>query len=258
MSARKGTTAGNHVFATLVSMDPALVPGPLTTIAVPASILSGSRVIATASGIYALNPNTNDLVPLKALTGLADGLSAGDFQNALSTSGPGFLFDRIGGTFFNLATELPDNSDAQAELVSGLAGAVTRGQVFNGDTFDRERAAALFVAATVTTNGNTTVFDPGAGNHWRLLGYTLEMTGDAARAAAGLTVVTLGTNIVHAAYLPIDTDAAITGAIYSTGYVRLGKIGLAGAADANLVCNLSAAITRGSCRLNLHLVEETP
>jgi len=254
---RLGARVGvNHSYVTLVTAPGTTVPTTIASPAYPAAITVGQTIQGGAAVMYISDAGLTNASPLLGMFFLVDSLSAANFQPALPTAGPVYLRD---GTFdvFEIAIQLGDGSDGQAEASDGLAGVVNRAQVFNGDSFDRERAATRFVSAAVTANGNTTVFDPGAGNNFRLLGYQIELTGNAGLAAPGLLTMTLGTNIVHAAFVPI-AGGAINGVIYNTGPVSLGKLGFAGAADANLVMNLSAAITSGHCRVNVQLVEETP
>lgn len=109
-------------------------------------------------------------------------------------------------------------------------------------------APTLFHRTATAATGNTTVV--AAGTARRLLGYTLEVTGDAAFAVAAPLVITLG-DIVHRLWVPASTDAALDGVMYSTGFIPLGAGGIAYDAATAIVLNLSAALTRGVVNLNI-------
>ena len=107
------------------------------------------------------------------------------------------------------------------------------------DTFHRTAA---------TASGHTTVV--AAGVERRLLGYVLEVTGDAAFAAAAPLVITIG-DLVHRIWVPASADAALSGVLYSTGFVGLGALGIDYDAATAIVINLSAALTRGAVNINV-------
>jgi len=109
-------------------------------------------------------------------------------------------------------------------------------------------SASLFANAQVSAAGDTEIVSDGAPR--RVLGYTLEASGDAAMAAAGVLIITLG-DFAHTIWLPADADTELSGVLWSTGFTSLGSLGQLYDDATPINLNLSAALTRGVINLNL-------
>lgn len=141
----------------------------------------------------------------------------------------------------------------------GGAGSVAQLQVFDGADSVNANSPTTFFGQGFTAAGANTVVDPAPGARWRLLGYMIEATGNAATAAAGMNEITLAGGLIsHQVYIPDDADDAINGVLWSTGYRDLGFIGILGAIDALLTLTIGTALTRGEIVVNVQYTIEGP
>lgn len=60
---------------------------------------------------------------------------------------------------------------------------------FNGASWDRIRVANMYESISATADGSTLILSPGAGNAFRLMGYTISVAGTL--AAAGILTIQL-------------------------------------------------------------------
>ena len=120
--------------------------------------------------------------------------------------------------------------------------------------FDRIRVPVIFKTGVATALGATAIWTPAAGKKFRLMAYSIEVTANAAMAAAGLEEITLldaaaaigqGSSV----WLP---NAALTTSITGkdTGMRQLGNGYLSVAINQALNVNLGTALTAGEVRVN--------
>jgi hypothetical protein len=106
-----------------------------------------------------------------------------------ATPKPVMIFgaDGISGNPAQL-TSAPADTDANSATNEGL---LTLAYLYgyNGATWDRIRIANTFFTASVTAAGSTAVWTPGAGNLFRLMGFSISVAGTL--AAAGIQVLEL-------------------------------------------------------------------
>ena len=117
--------------------------------------------------------------------------------------------------------------------------------------FHRHREASIFKTATATASGNTTVWTPATGNRFRLLGYYIDLTENAATAGGAVVVIswqdgTTPIGLSHSIFIP-NAGGSTAGAAYQSGHIDLGGYGyLSIAANSVLNINLSAALSSGT------------
>lgn len=117
-----------------------------------------------------------------------------------------------------------------------------------------QRVPDTFKTVATAANGNTALWTPAAGKKFRLMGYRVDVTGNAAAAAGAVKTISLfdgaagATGLVHSVFVPGAALAA--GALYTSGWIDLGKLGyLSTAANNVLNVNLSTALTAGVVRV---------
>jgi hypothetical protein len=129
-------------------------------------------------------------------------------------------------------------------------------QLWAGAGFQLARAATTFKSsAPISAAGDTTLWTPPSGWRFRLLAYCLEITAEASKATSpgdlAMTLLDGGADIglIHSAYMPSTSVTTNPGLCYSTGWVRLGELGIMSAAVNNvLAINLSFALATGKLR----------
>lgn len=133
-------------------------------------------------------------------------------------------------------------------------------QVWTGSNYDRPRTPGTFKSALLAATGN--IWTPTSGKKFRLMGYSIEVTGDAARAVAGRVDLTFrdgaGGSVIgpiHSLFVPTLTGTTM-GLGFSTGWVDLGNGYLSSAANNVLELLLSAALTSGAARIVVAGTEE--
>jgi hypothetical protein len=119
--------------------------------------------------------------------------------------------------------------------------------------FSLQRTPFVFKTVQATASGSTALWTPAAGRKFRLMRYSVFVTDNAIRAAAGVLTVSL---LDSAADIAQDHDIFVpssaldtTGALYSSGWIDLGNGVLSAAANNVLNVNLSAALTAGNVRV---------
>lgn len=135
-------------------------------------------------------------------------------------------------------------------------------EAWNGATFDRLRTPTVFKTVVATALGATVVWTPAAGKRFRLMAYSIEITANAAMAAAGLNELTLldaaaaiGQGV--SAWLPAAAITTLAGNIQLSGGLRqLGNGYLSAAINQSLQINLGTALTAGEVRVNAIGTEE--
>lgn len=193
------------------------------------SALAAMGVSAAQSGTWTVGSNsaTGSAVPANAF--YVAGINASGNLTGLAT------IDRLG-----------DGSTGTAVL-SGSP------MLFNGTNYDRSRGANVFKTATATASGDTALWTPTTGKKFRLSGYMIQITADAALAAgADLDIVlrdsTTATAAAFSVFVP--TVAGTTfGNTAGSGWVTFGNGMLSAAANNVLNINLSAALTSGKVRV---------
>jgi hypothetical protein len=127
------------------------------------------------------------------------------------------------------------------------------GLLRSGSTYDSPRTANVFNTISATASGNSAIWTPATGKKFRLMGYLIEVTGNAAQAAGGHITMQLrdgaagATGLQHNANIPAVAGTGVVG--YSTGWVGLGNGYLSTAAGNVLNLNLSANLTGGVVRV---------
>lgn len=185
--------------------------------------------------------------------------------------------------------QLLDSTDAQSNLVDGLAATVTRAQGFNGTTWDRLRSGgnsadsvavltagvrqaaayayvyngaswskargqSTFKSVLATASGDTTAWDPAASRLVRLMGGQISVSGTLAALGAVLIKLTDGAGGTVIAQFYAAVGATITGDTQIT--LDFGPLGYPCTLNNNVVVNLSAAFTAGGVAVNLNGTEE--
>lgn len=122
------------------------------------------------------------------------------------------------------------------------------------------RTPDTFKTVATAANGNTALWTPAAGKKFRLMRYRIDVTGNAAAAAAAVKTISLfdgaagATGQVHSVFVPGAALAA--GALYTSGWIDLGNGYLSAAANNVLNVNLSTALTAGVVNVIACGVEE--
>ena len=162
-------------------------------------------------------------------------------------------------------------TEISAGVTSGNPGEVfvpVYGGAFSGTPnaalqgWSRPRTPTVFKNVTTQTLGATPVWTPGAGNKFRLLGYLIEVSGDASLAAAGILTISLTDAaavlpFLHRVYLPVAAPVAPSQVGYSTRPMQLGQFGVLSAAANNVLnVSLSAALTSGAVNVIAFGTEE--
>lgn len=162
----------------------------------------------------------------------------------------------------NSTTTLAIGASSADGLSTGQNAAYALGlqTAYNGAAWDRLRTPTTFKTATATASGDTAVWTPAAGKKFRVMGYSIEVTGEATLAGAADLVITLrdattDMNLTHSCYVPAAAPTNPGGTVFSKT-VQLGNGRLSSAANAVLNVNLSAALTAGTVRVTPIGVEE--
>jgi hypothetical protein len=139
------------------------------------------------------------------------------------------------------------NADGELATLYGAAGAAFMFG-FNGASWDRLRIANTFKTVNVTAAGSTAVWTPGAGNFFRLMGYTISVSGTV--AAAGEQVIEL---LDGAATVISQHNATVQ--VVITGDTQIGADlgqGYLSVAAANVLnVHLGTAMATGSVAVNV-------
>lgn len=169
-----------------------------------------------------------------------------------------------------LRTELFSAASAGAAIISTTSDAMSNSNIslyvaahnaaFNGTSWERLRTANVFKTVTATASGDTAVWTPAAGKKFRLLGYTIEVTGEAATAGGARIEIVLRDNTTaigcgSSVYVP-NAGGTVMGAEYNSGQRTIGNGKLSAVADQILNVNLSAALSAGVVRVNAWGTEE--
>ncbi len=135
---------------------------------------------------------------------------------------------------------------------------VAEATLFNGNTMDRVRSGSIPATALITAVGPIALFTPIAGQMYRLMRYTMELTEQATLAVAGNYTVSLqdaaGTIICsHTWFVPAVAVAGIGNEPARPLDLMNGFL----SAAANNVLNVvaSAALATGGVRINAWLAE---
>jgi hypothetical protein len=139
------------------------------------------------------------------------------------------------------------NSDANAATTEGIV-TLAYNYGFNGATWDRIRIANVFNTVVATALGPTPVWTPGAGNFFRLMGYTISVSGTIA-ATGPVRIELLDVALIwfnHFATVASVTDTGDTQIGADLGQGRLSAL----AGDV-LNVNLSVAFLTGGVAVNV-------
>lgn len=121
------------------------------------------------------------------------------------------------------------------------------------------READVFRQTTATANSNQTIWTPATGKRFRLLGYAIDVTGDANVASATHVTISLtdsGTlfGLSHSVYIP--ASGTVNGNLAQWAW-DLGGIGYLSSTVGNSLQLLPAtALTAGLIRVRVQGVEE--
>ena len=117
----------------------------------------------------------------------------------------------------------------------------------------------IFKTVTVTAAGFTNIWIPAAGKKFRLMRYSISITGNSVQAVAGNFEMVLNDYAmpIGCAY-SANVPAAAANAFGSTssGEIQLGNGYLSSGINQPLQIQLSAALTAGECRVNVWGTEE--
>ena len=121
------------------------------------------------------------------------------------------------------------------------------------DSWDGLRTPNKFFTVATAANGNTALWTPAAGKKFRLMRYRIDVTGNAAAAAAAVKTISLFDGAAGATGQAVSVfvpGAALAGAaLYTSGWIDLGNGYLSAAANNVLNVNLSTALTAGVVRV---------
>lgn len=120
---------------------------------------------------------------------------------------------------------------------------------FNGASWDRVRLADVFKTVVATAAGNTAVWTPGAGNYFRLMGFSITVAGTI--AAAGVQTIQLldGATAIKNFVTPLGTTAT---AVSSAHFGEDMGQGYRSSALANVLeINLADAMLTGGVAINV-------
>jgi hypothetical protein len=151
-----------------------------------------------------------------------------------------------------------DNADAQAtSATANKTVTLSRGAVFNGATFDRQRTTNIFKSATATAAGNTAIWTPTAGKKFRLMRVTMKLTNSATLATAGNLLAQLFDGAAGVIGIANNWFVGASGNAQHQSYnFDLGNGYLSSAANNVLNANLSAALTAGLLSITVAGTEE--
>jgi len=199
----------------------------------PASVSPGAGVVPNVAGFF----QANALIP-----------TATYGETGLSLM---YGIDPVSGEWDSVG--LGGNStDAQATSPNVGLATVSDEYGFNGLTWDRIRVANIFHSAVATAIGATAVWTPAVGKKFRLMGYTISVSGTL--AAAGTQVLQL----LDAAAIIKRHNATVQSVITGDTQIGadLGNGQLSAAANNVLNINLGTAMATGSVAVNVWGTEE--
>jgi len=163
------------------------------------------------------------------------------------------------GQRWDRAQGFPTNTDSVGAQNYGIQSVTSHGYVFNGVNFDRVRSPKIFKTATITAAGSTAIWVPAVGKSFRLMGYSIEVTGNAIQAAAGnfeIVLLDAATAIGVGSSLYIPSVALNVFGSNALNPINIGNGYLAANINNALNVNLSAALTGGEIRVNVWGTEE--
>lgn len=160
-------------------------------------------------------------------------------------------YDPTSGNWDRIQT-LGNNADANAVSNTGQFATLSHDLGFNGSTWDRVRVANVFHSAVATAVGATAVWTPTVGKFFRLMGYTISVSGTL--AAAGTQVLQL----LDAAAIIKRHNATVQSVITGDTQIGadLGNGQLSAAVNNVLNINLGTAMATGSVAVNVWGTEE--
>jgi hypothetical protein len=157
------------------------------------------------------------------------------------------------------APRIGTTSDTYADSNAGMQG-IALGMLWNGASWDRSRTPSTFKTVEATSSGDTAVWTPTSTKKFRLMGYSIEVTADAATSGGADLAIVLRDNSTAlgcgvTVFIPNAGATTMAGA-YNSGQRSLGNGKLSAAADQVLNVNLAAALTAGKVRVNVWGTEE--
>lgn len=144
------------------------------------------------------------------------------------------------------------NADALAPVATGNLLSIAQLFGWDGAAFDRMRLANIFHTVVATALGSTAVWTPTAGKKFRLMGYTISVSGTLA-AAGTQTIELLDSATVIKNHLA-TLQTTVTGD--SQMGADLGQGQLSAAANNVLNVNLSTVMASGGVAVNVWGTEE--
>lgn len=210
------------------------------------------EVVSTAS-VLMVPPNGNDVTSGAPATNVVQIVNLqGPVAVADNITNPQFLANQTG---LNNVLPLLIALEAYGGAFSGTANAALSG-------WSKYRTPTIFKQITATAAGNTAIWTPGSGNKFRLLKFKIQVTANAALAAAGIEVISFQdaavaiSGLVHEFWLPAAAGATQNLA-YDTGWIDLGSFGfLSSTANNVLNLNLGTALSTGLANVIVAGTEE--
>lgn len=177
-------------------------------------------------------------------------------SDAIATTAEGanslaFLYGYNGATWDRVPL-LPSSSDAVADTAEGLS-ANSKLYGFNGATWDRVRVADVFKTVVATAAGSSVVWTPAAGKRFRLMGYTISISGTTAATVTQALELLDGATVI-ANHLATVTETTPTGDTQIG--VDFGQGLLSSAANNVLEIHLGTAMGTGGVAINAWGTEE--
>lgn len=209
-----------------------------------------SNVQSTLAQLAGLNNATGLWDRIRAYSSASDGnptVAAGNLQTLAQLYGL-----NSGGTFDRVRSG-SSSADGLATSIGNLQ-TISESYAYNGATFDRVRIADVFKTVVATAGGNTAVWTPTSGKKFRLMGYTLSISGTMTATGTNVLQLTDGLSVTiaqHAATVTATTPTGDTqiGCDFGQGYLSI-------AANNVLEVHLGTAMATGGVYVNAWGTEE--
>jgi hypothetical protein len=204
----------------------------------------GEMQLDTRGAMLVVVKSPGGVASANVVTPIADGVTS---QGGLSTSSQLLGFN--GSTWDRIITASAQ-TDALGASATGQFRVLGYSYGFNGSNWDRLRTPNIFRQGVRATSGNNAFWTPAAGKKFRLMGYFITMTAEAAAASAADMIISLTDagaliGVSHSVYVPALSPTT-SGGGFSTGFVSLGNGILSAVANNALFLNITVTLTAGT------------